>query len=155
MGVQSEMVGPENYDAQAEAQEFRAAAAKKPAGILVSVADPNIMKDAIDAAIAQGIPVITIDSDAPTSKRLTFIGTNNYQAGLMGGRVLAEQLHGRERLVYTMPSQPNLEAAARLHGSRGASANQITRWSTSGDPRIASTADSLKASLCPMVSCAE
>src|SRR5947207_14948080 len=104
LGVAYEMVGPVTYDPQAEAQAFRDAVAKKPAGILVSVADPNVMKDPIDSAIAQSIPVITIDADAPDSKRLSFIGTNNYQAGLKGGRVLAEQLHGKGRVaVYTMP----------------------------------------------------
>ncbi|MBZ5622590.1 MAG: substrate-binding domain-containing protein, partial [Acidobacteriia bacterium] len=81
LGVPAEMVGPDGYDPQAEAQAFRDVLSKKPTGILVSVADPKVMKDPIDAAIAQGIPVITIDSDAPESKRLTFIGTNNYQAG--------------------------------------------------------------------------
>jgi ribose transport system substrate-binding protein len=115
LGVAAEMVGPNTYDAAGEAQAFRDAAAKKPAGILVSVADPNLMKDPIDSAIAQGIPVITIDSDAPASKRLTFIGTNNYQAGMMGGRVLAEQLHGKGSVVvYSMPGQPNLDE--RLQG---------------------------------------
>ena len=33
-----------------------------PAGILVSAADPELLRDAIDAAMAAGIPVITIDS---------------------------------------------------------------------------------------------
>jgi ribose transport system substrate-binding protein len=115
LGVAYEMVGPDSYDPQAEIQAFRDAAAKAPTGILVSAADPAGMKDAIDAAIAKGIPVITVDSDAPASKRLTFIGTNNYQAGLMGGRVLAERLHGKgEVVVYTMPGQTNLDE--RLQG---------------------------------------
>src|SRR3954471_13216715 len=55
LGVAAEVVGPEKYDPQAEAQAFRDAAAKLPAGILVSVADPKIMKDPIDNAIAQKI----------------------------------------------------------------------------------------------------
>jgi len=115
LGVAAELVGPENYDPKAEAQAFRDAAAKQPAGILVSVADAAVMKDAIDAAIAQKILVITVDSDAPTSKRLSFIGTNNYQAGLMGGKVLVEKMHGKGTVVfYTMPGQPNLDE--RLHG---------------------------------------
>jgi ribose transport system substrate-binding protein len=115
LGVAAEMVGPETYDPPGEAPAFRDAMAKKPAGILVSAADPTIMKDPIDAAIAQGIPVITIDSDVPTSKRLTFIGTNNYQAGLMGGRILAERMHGKgDVVVYTMPGQINLDE--RLQG---------------------------------------
>jgi ribose transport system substrate-binding protein len=115
LGVAAEMVGPDTYDAQAEVEAFRDAASKKPAGILVSAADPKLMKDPIDAAIGQGIPVVTIDSDVPDSKRLTFIGTNNYQAGLMGGRVLAEKLQGKgEVVVFTMPGQINLDE--RLQG---------------------------------------
>jgi len=115
LGVPAEMVGPETYDPQAEAQAFRDALAKKPSGMLVSAADPTLMKDPIDAAIAQGIPVITVDSDAPASKRVTFIGTNNYQAGLMGGRILADRMHGKgDVVVYTMPGQSNLDE--RLQG---------------------------------------
>lgn len=115
LGVASETVGPDTYDSQAEVQAFHDAVAKKPSGILVSAADPTMMKDPIDAAIAQGIPVITIDADVPNSKRLTFVGTNNYQAGLMGGRTLVERLHGKgEVVVYTMPGQNNLDE--RLQG---------------------------------------
>jgi ribose transport system substrate-binding protein len=155
LGVQSEMVGPDTYDANAAAQEFRDAVAKKPAGILVSVADANVMKEPIDAAIAQGIPVITIDSDAPASKRLTFIGTNNYQAGLMGGRVLAERLQGKGNVfVYTMPGQPNLDE--RLQGYRTILADhpqiKIAQViNVKGDPRIAfdATSDALKGKSAP------
>ncbi len=115
LGVASETVGPDNYDVQAEVQAFRDAVSKKPAGILVSAGDPTTMKEPIDAAIAQGIPVVTIDADAPASKRLTFVGTNNYQAGLMGGRTLAERLHGKgDVVVFTMPGQSNLDE--RLQG---------------------------------------
>jgi ribose transport system substrate-binding protein len=155
LGVQSEMVGPENYDGKAEAQEFNDAVAKKPTGILVSVADAAAMQGPIDAAIAQGIPVITVDSDAPASKRLTFIGTNNYQAGLMGGRVLAERLHGKGSVyVYTMPGQPNLDE--RLQGYRTILAEhpqiQIAQVvNVKGDPRIAfdTTVESLKGKSAP------
>ncbi|MGH9665318.1 MAG: substrate-binding domain-containing protein, partial [Bryobacteraceae bacterium] len=86
LGVLADVAGPDTYDPQGEAQDFRGVVAKKPAGILVSAADPDVMKAPIDEAISQGIPVVTIDSDSPASERLTFIGTNNYQAGLMGGR---------------------------------------------------------------------
>jgi ribose transport system substrate-binding protein len=69
----------------------------------------------IDAAIAAGIPVITMDSDAPASKRLYFIGTNNLQAGRLGGQRVAAQLNGKGNVVFfTMPGQPNLDE--RLKG---------------------------------------
>jgi ribose transport system substrate-binding protein len=59
--------------------------------------------------------VIAVDSDAPESKRLYFIGTNNLQAGRLGGQRVAAQLSGKGNVVFfTMPGQPNLEE--RLKG---------------------------------------
>jgi ribose transport system substrate-binding protein len=86
--VNAELVGPSTYDPKAEQQEFQRVARLKPAGILISPADPGLMAPDIDAAIDAGIPVITMDSDSPASKRLLFIGTNNYEAGFMGGRII-------------------------------------------------------------------
>jgi len=139
LGVVVEMVGPDTYDPQAEKQAFTDAVAKKPAGILISVADPNILKPAIDTAVAQQIPVITMDADAPDSKRATFIGTNNYQAGLIGGKLLAKLLGGKGSVVvFTMPGQVNLDE--RLHGYKDAAGDGIKFAHVvdiKGDPRIA------------------
>lgn len=118
-GVTMDVRGPSTFDPQAEADEFKAVAASKPAGILVSVADATLMSPQIDAAIAAGIPVITIDSDAPSSHRLYFIGTNNLEAGRLGGARVAAQLSGRGNVVFfSMPGQPNLEE--RLKGYKDA-----------------------------------
>jgi ribose transport system substrate-binding protein len=133
--------GPDNYDPAAERDSFDSAVQKKPTGILVSVADPAMMKDSIDKAIAAGIPVITIDSDSPDSKRLFFIGTNNYQAGIAGGKRLAQELKGRGTVaVFTMPSQPNLDERLRgykaaLESSPGIKITHIV--DIKGDPRVA------------------
>src|SRR5215469_5823467 len=74
-GVKVDVRGPDTYDPQAEVKEFQDAVALKPAGILVSVADSGLMQPVINDAINAGIPVITVDADAPASKRLFFIGT--------------------------------------------------------------------------------
>jgi len=113
-GVKADVRGPDTYDPQAEVQAFREAVAGKPAGILVSVADTAAMQPAINEAVEAGIPVITVDSDAPASKRLYFIGTNNLAAGRLGGQRVVEKLHGKGNVVfYTMP-QTNLDE--RLKG---------------------------------------
>ncbi|MCC6263293.1 MAG: substrate-binding domain-containing protein [Bryobacterales bacterium] len=113
--VQAEMVGPESYDANAERDEFRRVVGLKPAGILISPGNAEILKPEIDAAIGAGIPVITIDSDAPESKRLFFIGTNNFQAGQLGGKRLAELLKGKGTVTFfTIKGQENLKE--RLNG---------------------------------------
>src|SRR5438874_7902967 len=117
LGVHAEFVGPDTYDPQAERQELQRVAKLKPSGILISAAEAGALKEDIDAAIAAGVPVITLDSDAPQSKRLVFIGTNNYEAGLMGGRLAAKKMQGKgDVAVFTIPGQPNLDE--RLNGYR-------------------------------------
>jgi ribose transport system substrate-binding protein len=121
-GVTEDMRGPDSFNPAIEVDEFRAAEAKKPAGILVSVADPKLMGPEIDKAVAAGIPVITIDSDAPDTQRLYFIGTNNLEAGRLGGQKVAAELNGKGNVVFfTMPGQPNLEE--RLKGYKDVFAN--------------------------------
>ncbi len=139
--VRSEFAGPDTYDPKAEQQAFQQAVQSKATGILVSVADPTLMKDDIDRAIAAGIPVITVDSDAPASKRLFFIGTDNYHAGQIGGQRLAKELNGKGNVVvFTIPEQANLKE--RLRGYRDAleatPGIKITRVvDMKGDSRVA------------------
>lgn len=117
LGVIAEAVGPDTYDPKGEHEQFRSLLSKKATGIAVSAGDPASLKDDIDAAIAQGIPVVTMDSDVPASKRLFFIGTDNYKAGLMGGRLVANHLDGKGNVViFTLPEQSNLKE--RLQGYR-------------------------------------
>src|SRR5580693_1330826 len=117
--VSASLTGPDTYDPEAERQEFKRVAASKPAGILVSVGDPKLLTPEIDAAVAAGIPVITVDADAVSSKRLFFVGTNNYEAGQMGGRALAKQLNGKGNIVvFLTAGQANMEE--RLTGYRNA-----------------------------------
>lgn len=141
--VRAEMAGPDTYDPSAEQAELRRLTAlqEKPTGILVSAADAALLQGDIDAAVGAGIPVITVDSDAPGSKRLLFIGTNNYEAGVMGGRVAAKQINGKGNVVVlTMPGQANL--VERLNGYKFAFSEHpgikiVEEVDIKGDPRIA------------------
>jgi ribose transport system substrate-binding protein len=113
--VTAKVAGPDTYDPQGELAELQKAVAAKPAGILVSVSDVAILQPEIDNAVNAGIPVITFDSDAANSKRLYFIGTNNLEAGRLGGRRVVERLGGKGNVVFfTIAGQPNTEE--RLKG---------------------------------------
>jgi ribose transport system substrate-binding protein len=141
--VRAEMIGPDNYDPGGERGFLQDALRQqvKPVGILVSAADPNVMQPEIDAAIAQGVPVITMDADAPASKRLFFVGTDNYKAGVMGARTAAKLLNGKGTVaIYTMPEQANLKD--RLRGYRDTLGEHpgikiAQTIDIKGDPRIA------------------
>lgn len=138
--VKTEMTGPDTYDRKGQRDAFKEAVAKKATGIAVSASDAELLKPEIDAAINQGIPVVTIDSDAPTSKRLTFIGTDNYKAGVMSARIVAAKLQNKGNVVvFTMPEQTNLKE--RLHGMTDTLAEHaqikiIETVDIKGDPRL-------------------
>jgi len=141
LGVKAEFTGPDSYSPQEELEAFQKAVEKQPAGILVSPARPDIFKDAIDKAIKAGIPVICVDSDAPESRRILFVGTDNYLAGLESGKRLASLLHGQGRVVLiTIPGQQNLDE--RVRGVEDAlkkysNLKIIERLDDRGDPRSA------------------
>jgi ribose transport system substrate-binding protein len=119
MKVKAEIQGPDGHDAQAEHDAFKRAVAEKPAGIMVSAADASVLSPDIDAAMQAGIPVITMDSDAPGSKRLFFVGTDNYNAGVLGGNLAAKLLNGKGNVVvFRLPNQMNQKD--RLSGYQAA-----------------------------------
>jgi ribose transport system substrate-binding protein len=141
LGVKAEMNGPESYSPQDELAAFQKAVAEQPAGILISPARPELFKDAINASVKSGIPVICVDSDAPESKRILFIGTDNLQSGIESGRRMAELLHGQGRVVLiSIPGQLNLDERARGAGEAFKKFPNVTLVKTlddKGDPRIA------------------
>jgi ribose transport system substrate-binding protein len=121
--VTAKVVGPDTYDPAAEKAELHKAIAAKPAGILISVADASVLQEEIDRAVNAGIPVITMDSDAAGSRRLYFIGTNNLEAGRLGGKRVIEKLGGKGNVVFfTLGGQPNTDE--RLKGFKEAFATR-------------------------------
>ncbi len=93
LGVKSVFTGESGNDAVRQVNLFRQIADKKPAGILVAPIDPEMMVEPINQAIDQGVPVVCVDSDSPSSKRLTYFGTGNYTAGYKGAEILAEAMN--------------------------------------------------------------
>jgi ribose transport system substrate-binding protein len=141
LGVKAEFSGPEKFSPEEELAAFQKAVAEKPSGILLSASRVDLFKDAIDGAIAQGIPVICIDSDAPNSKRVTFIGTDNFRAGMESGKRMSDLLKGQGRIVIvSIPGQFNLDERVRgvneaLKKSPGIKVAQTL--DDKGDPRSA------------------
>jgi ribose transport system substrate-binding protein len=141
MGVKAELTGPDKFDPAAEAAAFQKVVESKPSGIMVSVARPELMQDAISAAVAQGIPVITVDADAPNSKRVMFVGTDNFRAGGESGKRMADILRGQGQVVViTIPGQLNLDERARgmNEATKKYPGIKVTQTiDDTGDPRVA------------------
>ena len=70
MGVEVQYQAPQTFDMVAMAQLIDAAVASKPDGLVVSIPDAEALGDSIRAAVAAGIPVISMDSGLDVSKEL-------------------------------------------------------------------------------------
>ena len=113
LGVQSEVRGPTGGDPNQQVKEFEQVLARKPAGILIAPAS-DALRPSINRAVESGVPVLCIDTDDPLSKRYTYIGTDNYNAGLQTGELLAKAVGGKGEVALLMiPGQSNLEGRAR------------------------------------------
>jgi len=109
LGVKTKFVGPVDYDMTAMVNTLDQTIAEKPAGILVVGFDPAL-KPSIDKAVEAGIPIVTLDAEVYGSKRMTFLGTGNKNAGMVGGRLLANLVGGKGKVaILTKVGQSNLE----------------------------------------------
>ncbi len=110
LGVRAALVGPTGYAPNAELVKFRQIVEEQPAGICLSAARPEIFQAEIDKAIAQGIPVICVDADVPDSKRVLYIGTDNFKAGRESLKQMAAILGNHGSIaVISIPGQRNLD----------------------------------------------
>src|SRR2546429_1599702 len=91
MGVQVIYEAPASatFDVVAMAHLIDSAVAAHPAGLVVSIPDPTGLGPSIKAAVAAGIPVISINSGSDAAKSLgvlVHIGQTEEQAGIGGGQ---------------------------------------------------------------------
>jgi ribose transport system substrate-binding protein len=141
MKVKAEIDGPDKFDPKEELAAFQKAVSSKPSGILVSVTRPELFQDPINAAISVGIPVVTVDSDAPESKRVMFVGTDNFRAGGESAKRMAQLVQGKGQIVIiTIPGQQNMDE--RVRGATEAlkkfpAMKVIQTINDTGDPRVA------------------
>jgi ribose transport system substrate-binding protein len=112
--------GPIEHEPATQAQIIQDFITQKVDGLAISVADVASMTKSIEAATAAGIPVITFDADAPGSKRIAYIGTNNKDFGLALGKQLLQLRPegGKYAMVSGGPGAKNL--AERVDGVREA-----------------------------------
>jgi len=105
LGVKTSFTGPLDFDTAGQARQLDELVARKPAGILIFPGDPSALAPGINRAAEAGIPVAMIIGDAPGTKRMVHLGISNFEAGKIGGAMLADAI-GRKRkvLLGTFPA---------------------------------------------------
>ena len=96
LGVTANYRAPqsEDLDVVAMAQLIDTAVAAEPDGIIVSIPDADALRGPIEAAIAAGIPVLSINSGSDVFKDLgllTHVGQTEFEAGVGAGERMAAE----------------------------------------------------------------
>jgi simple sugar transport system substrate-binding protein len=94
MGVTVEYQAPGTFDMVEMSQIIDAAVASQPDGLVVTIPDAAALGDSIRAAVAAGIPVISMNSGSDAFADLgvlVHVGQTEYEAGLIAGQRFAAE----------------------------------------------------------------
>lgn len=94
-----ELSGPQVENADDELNALDCAIAARVDGIITHVTDASLAEAYIDKATDENIPVFTVENDAPSSKRQSFIGINSYKLGQEWGKQVIAAAAGRQAQV--------------------------------------------------------
>jgi len=72
-------------------------------GILIVPNGTDEIVSSVEAANAAGIPVICLDTNANGGDVLSFIGTNNYQGGVLAGEWVSQNYTGNVAIITGVP----------------------------------------------------
>ncbi|MED3622607.1 sugar-binding protein [Neobacillus thermocopriae] len=115
-----EYTGPRqaNFDDHLKTIEMSAAA--KVDGIMTQGLSDEQFSPLINRIVEKGIPVITVDTDAANSKRLAYIGTDNYYSGFLAGKALIADTNGQANVAIITGSFNKNHQRQRVQGFKDA-----------------------------------
>jgi ABC-type sugar transport system substrate-binding protein len=116
LGISIDWQGPAGVDIPAQLQALTAVVQKRPAAIVLVPQDPNAFVAPVRQAIAQGIPVLTLDGKLAQPVDLQNIRTDGAAAGAKAADLLGAQLNGQGTVIVqgALTGVPTL--AARVDG---------------------------------------
>lgn len=106
-------INPQRNEMQIGA--VREAVAQNAAGLSIAPIDPDMLDRVVQEAVDAGIPVVTFDSDVATAaNRVSYVGTDNFDAGRILGMRAAQHLietgvsEGSLQIVMTWLTQTTM-----------------------------------------------
>ncbi len=105
LGTHTQIIGPTDSSTFTTeiANYMESAIATQPDAIM-AYSGLEVMAPLIEKAKEQGIPFISIDSDAPDTSRIAYIGTDPYNAGYKTGEAMVEFTGGTAKVAILCSS---------------------------------------------------
>jgi ribose transport system substrate-binding protein len=115
-GVLLEYVGPKQANIDDNLKTIQMSAASKVDGILTQGLSDQQFTPLINRVVESGIPVVTVDTDTENSKRLAYIGTDNYYSGYLAGKAMINDTHGKANVAIITGSFMKNHQQQRIKG---------------------------------------
>lgn len=114
-----DMVLPSDFSAAGQRAVLDTLVARGVSGISISVVDAAHSTETLNNVAAKTV-LFTTDSDAPQSKRLAYIGTDNFAAGEQAGGEIKKALPNGGKIMLFVGSLDSDNARERVEGIRKA-----------------------------------
>ncbi len=117
LGVRLEYQAPTSFDLVRMGQLLDAAVASRPSALAISIPDPDALAPSVEAAVAAGIPVLSLNAGDAVWERLGLLGhlgQTEYEAGRAAGERLASA--GARRVLCVNHEVGNLSLDTRCRG---------------------------------------
>jgi ribose transport system substrate-binding protein len=98
-GVEAEFEAPQEQQLGMQVRVIEDLIARGVDGIALSALDDAGLVAVVDEAMEAGVKVLTFDAEAPSTKALSYIGTDNGAAGYEGGKKMIELLGGSGKVA--------------------------------------------------------
>ncbi|MDQ0218125.1 sugar-binding protein [Peribacillus cavernae] len=94
--VYLEYLGPKQVDNVEQLKFIDKAIAGKVDGMMVQGVAGPVFAQLVNKAFERGISVVTVDTDVADSERRAYVGSDNYQAGVIAGNALIKDTKGKQ-----------------------------------------------------------
>ena len=99
----------------AQSDAIRQALDQKYDGIAISPINPVGQASTL-ASIAAATTLVTVDSDSPVSRRVCFVGTDNYDAGRLSGQMIRSAIPDGGEVIISLGNAEKDNTTARRQG---------------------------------------
>jgi len=89
-------------------------------GLALSPVDPVALLETVDSLTSDGIPVVTIGSDIPASRRVCHVGCDYIDSGRIAAQLMGTAIHGEGKVGIITFRDPVIPIQQRIIGFRQA-----------------------------------
>ncbi|GEK59254.1 sugar ABC transporter substrate-binding protein [Marinococcus halophilus] len=117
-GIYVETHGPAKADKNEQLETMNRMIESNVDAIITQGIDDPVFQELVQKALEKGVPVLTVDSDVPGSGRRAYIGTDNYEAGILAGEELLQKTEGTQQVGIVSGSAQAVNQQERVKGFR-------------------------------------